>query len=159
MISRKTVMLAILAGSLLAPTAFARGPHGGKGRHGKHMKKVLEALDLTEAQKTKIKEIRKSGKDSVRNKREDARKHHEELHAAMLAGKSKAELSAMHEKIIAGKTAMMRARFEQMLAIRDVLTEEQRAAFFEAMQRRHGRHHRGGPGGPGGPDSDDDLDL
>jgi Spy/CpxP family protein refolding chaperone len=121
------------------------GPMFGKGPH-----KALEGLDLTAEQKTKIDELRKGNRDKLKELREAMRAKHEEL-AALLTGDGSADKArAVHGEAQSIRQKMDDLHFESMLAIREILTPEQRKKFGEAMGRRH--PHGGPGGGPGGMD-------
>lgn len=147
--------LSLLLGLAVAQPALAKGPknqpdpkehdsEAGEGpAHG--FKEALKSLNLSDEQKSKIKELRKSGKEAhkeLRTSLQEGRKAMEELM------KSEAKTDAILLKFDSLQTLrnkMDRARFEMMLSVREILTPEQRQKFRGFMDSHKGR--RGGGGG------------
>lgn len=118
--------------SIISSTAFAKGPGRHRGERGPKMEKMLESLDLNAEQKTKIFELNKSSKDEIKTLKaanREARKSFED--ATKDATKNDEELRKLHDLFVESKSKMMKARFEKMLKIRSVLTEEQRKKFSD----------------------------
>ena len=136
-------MTAVAVVALSTSLAVA-APQGGKG-HGRHGKgefseKLAAKLNLTQAQKDQIKQIRKNNFEQNKAFFEQARQTRQEIRAAREAGDTaKAEA-------LAGTMEAQRAQFKQ---IRDaertqflaVLTPEQKAQ-FEAMKAERQNHRK-----------------
>ncbi len=107
---------------------------------------MLKQLDLTSEQKTALKELRKSAKESNKARKESSKKAREVFRVAIAnPATSKEDLSKLHENMITLKMESMRAHFEKMLQIREILNDDQRAKFHKMMEEKHkknSRHHR-----------------
>lgn len=103
------------------------------------MKRMVENLKLTEDQQKEIKAIQDSQKDAFIAKKEAVHKARKELRKAMRSDKTDAELRKLHESTQKVKSEFSKFRFEQVLAIRAVLTPEQKKKF-----KGFGRHKKGG---------------
>lgn len=135
------ILSLFLALILLSPIAMAKGPGGGGGG----MKRMLRQLDLTQEQKDKLKEMRGSKKGEMKALREKKRAMHKKVQEAMGGDASEATLRSLHTEAQALERQMADLRFEQILAVRKVLTPEQRKKFSELHQDRrgHGERKRG----------------
>ena len=122
---------------LLSPLAEAgkkEGREGGHGHHGKHfygnLKKIKEQLNLTDEQKTKLKDMKAThGKEVMKKKQEAMEQAHKDLKEAL---KSDASDETIREKFAALQKVQedfAKTRFEHILLIRSVLTPEQRTKF------------------------------
>lgn len=109
--------------------AFAKGDKKG------FMKEVLSQLNLTEEQKTKLKELRKDKKPK-KSDHGEIKKLREELQAKYASNASESELKSIHNKIKELRNSKIDNRFERMTKIRSVLTLEQRKKFQELMQQK-----------------------
>jgi len=141
-----SLMSLILGTSLLAASAYGEpaGPPEGEGRH---MERMVKELNLTEAQKKQFKEIKKEQKDAVKAHRKNAKAAMGKLHQAMQSDASEAELRKLHEQVIKIRNEGATARFEKALAIRKILTPEQRKKFRARLgkhmkERKHMRRHK-----------------
>jgi len=138
-----------------------RGPGGRFGKGGPQGL-LLKDITLTDAQKTQIKELRKSQHDQMDANREQMKKQFDEARAARQRGDTTAARAIMERN----RQAMEQARAQELAAIRNILTAEQRTQFdrnvAELKQReaergqrvgakgQRGRGFRGGkPGGNG----------
>ena len=134
----KKTLTAVAAMALTATLAFAAPPEGRHGGHGHRgfAGKFAEKLNLTDAQKQQIRDIRMASREKNKAFFENARQMRQDLRAAREANDT-AKLESLK--------ATMQSQHEQMKQIRDaekqqilsVLTAEQRAR-FEAMQAEHG---------------------
>ncbi len=126
-----------------------------KGGGGKHIKKVLEQLNLTADQQTKIKSIHEGDKQAHKQSKDQMRKNKEEFKRAMSdATVSELKLKELHESMISAKVAKMRSKFEKSLKVRAILSPEQQVKFRELM-----KEHKGKKRGGRGKHSDDDSDY
>lgn len=126
---------------LLTSHAYAFGGGKQKGQHGERgFAKILKQLDLSDDQKQKLKEFRKEKKEDRKSHKGDMKAMHEKMKQAFISGKSEAELKTLHNEIKAQKIEKMDKRFEHMMKIRSVLTQEQRAKFFELQHSMRGKH-------------------
>lgn len=105
---------------------------------GGPLKEALAALKLTEEQKNKIKEIRKSSKDANQETHEALKAGRKAMQELMTGDGKKDEILAKFDSLQSQRNKMARARFEMMLAVRDVLTPDQRKQFREFLQSHSG---------------------
>jgi Spy/CpxP family protein refolding chaperone len=147
--THRWILTSIVVGAMAFPGATAAK---GKER-GFPGKRMIEELKLTAEQVSKIKTIHEKHRpvdDSFRADRAKLREAHEALRAAMQSDVSADELRKKFEAIQAvrpkceDRQEMAKRRFEEILAIREILTPEQRKAFRGRML-----DPRGGSGRPG----------
>lgn len=133
----------------LVPLLFALGfsnAHARPGHHGgPKMHKLMKELDLTAEQKEKIKAERDKRKTEMKAAREKAKAAREKLREAFKANAPADQLRTLKNEAQAAQTAMADARFEGMLALREMLTPEQRTKFNEFQEKRHGKAFGPGP--------------
>jgi protein CpxP len=120
------------------------GMHRGGGKHGAGM--MFRGLDLTDEQKTKLKELCESQKGSIEPLHEAMKANREKLHAATANG-------AFDEAAVTGIAKEHGDIAAQMLVARQkmkaqafaILTDEQKAKFAEMQKNR--KEHFGGKRG------------
>lgn len=130
------------------------GSRGGKDN-------LMEQLNLSADQKQRMESIRNQYKDQIRQRQDAVRKARQEMKTMMDGNASTAQIRTQHEQISALQQQLMSTRMEMMLAMREVLTPEQRARMAELMKQRReqmsnrrgqrGGGQNGGMQGPGGP--------
>lgn len=136
----KKTLIAVAALTLGATLAFA-GPgegHGGKhGRHGRHgfAGKFAEKLNLTDAQKQQIKDIRKASFETNKAFFQSARQTRQDMRAAREANDT-ARLEALKSTMQSQREQMKQIREAEKQQFLSVLTAEQRAQ-WEAMKAEH----------------------
>ncbi len=142
----------ILVGLTLAGSSAARPPSGGPGGPGGHgpgrlIDEHADELGLDEETREAIQRI-------VDDSREDAEGFHEELRAlhdamrTLLSQDEPDEAAVMQQAETIGKveTEMHKHRLSTLLAIRALLTPEQRAELTRIREETRGeRRGRGGP--------------
>ncbi|MEZ4743867.1 MAG: Spy/CpxP family protein refolding chaperone [Bdellovibrionota bacterium] len=115
------------------------------------MEKVLEQLNLTKDQQTKIKNLYEVEKQKYREAKDKSREVAGAFYKAMSdPATSDENLRELHEAMIAAKADEMRSRLNKMLKVRSVLNIEQKSKFQEYMKEHHkkkwgkrGRHSDG----------------
>lgn len=119
---------------LVAPVTNAKNQ--GKMQHRKEMMKEMgENLNLTEEQKTKMKEIQekyKSELEALRSAREQA--HKTFMDALEKDTTADTELIKLHGDMLAKATALRIKKFSKRLEIRNLLTAEQKSKFKSQMK-------------------------
>jgi Spy/CpxP family protein refolding chaperone len=111
------------------------GSGGGGGRRGERGR-WLDELGVSAEQRAKIAEIKQKKRADTESRREELKRLHEELKGIM-AGDGPAEKArAVHERMQTVQRELGDVNFESMLAVRELLTPEQRARFVETMQLR-----------------------
>lgn len=146
-----------LASCLLPGAAWARPPEGR--RHGPPpFERVLERhadeLGLDDAVRAKIREIAEEGRAKTQTHDDALRALHDEMRA-LLSTDEPDQQAVMRkaEEIGAAETARRKERLRTMLAIRALLTPEQRRALIRIHEeRRRERHERRDWRGPDGPE-------
>ncbi len=139
-------ILAVMA--ILVGTSFAQDTPVEKeprGKHGKY-KAILDAIpDLTEEQKTQIKEIHKNGREQMKPQREELKT----IRMKMVDLKSaenpdQAKINELIDRQADLKAEMMKIRTTAELKARSLLTSEQKQALDakrkENMEKRK-KHH------------------
>lgn len=131
------------------------GHHKGHGKQRGHrhgMRSLLKGLDLTEAQRDQIFEIRHANMPALREQRKQVRAARQSLKAlSVQAEVDPAALQAQTDALGQSVAAMATLRVQSMNQVMGVLTEEQADQLREKMakrqskgQHRHGdRGHRG----------------
>lgn len=149
-LSIKTMMAALLAGSLAATSgvAFARGdgqafdPAKVQKRIETRVDRALSGTDATAEQKQKVGDILKGAfKDvaALHGKRAENRKAMEAALQAPTIDPARIEAIRVEQMKVADEASR---RFTKALEeAADVLTPQQRQAFFKAWNERHGRRH------------------
>ncbi|MGF1699889.1 CpxP family protein [Photobacterium makurazakiensis] len=146
---KKTLALVIalpLALGSASALAYGGGKHhegkGGKGACGmQNGHKVFRQLDLTDAQKEQMKELRTANRDEMRNdksgKRAAMQAQHQEMQALVLADTfDEAAVRALAEKMteqqVERRVVMLEKRHEMM----NILTPEQKVKYQELQAER-----------------------
>jgi protein CpxP len=156
----KQVLLAVavMAGSGAAGAAL---PHeGAPGRRADRMARLQERLNLSDEQSTRLREIRESRKPEAAQLRSNARTARLDLRRLLESETlDRKAVDAKVKEIADLHAATFRARIDTMLAMREVLTPEQRQKWQALRDERGkgagredrgwGRHGRGpGSWGP-----------
>jgi Spy/CpxP family protein refolding chaperone len=115
-----------------APVAQVPADLPGMGRGGGW----LRDLDLTPEQIQQIQQIRRQRKDELAGQRQAMRQAMEELRQLMASDAPADQIRQKHAETRALRQKLADAQFENLLAIREVLTPEQRRKFAEQMQHR-----------------------
>jgi len=144
--NRRTLSLIAIAGltipvlgGLTASQLQAQGGGGagrGDGPHGDRAERLIETLDLSNDQVAQIRTIREGDREEMQTLHDNLRTEREALHDLMAGTATDAELRAQHAEIQTLHREVADQRFENMLAIRNVLTPEQRTALAERMEQR-----------------------
>lgn len=144
--NRKTLSL-LLATGLMIPVLgivtasqlqaqMGDGPGFGPGARGDRAERLIEELDLTAAQVEQIRGIRQNAVENMQTLHSDLWAERETLHDLMAGTATAAELRTQHETIQTLHRQVADQRFENMLAVREVLTPEQRVELSELMEQR-----------------------
>ncbi len=140
--------LMLMTGSAVAQDADDDSQDWGPPR----LERLAKRLDLSEEQVGKIQSIHENAKDGVVQLRKEMMRLRNNLEGEMLEDEPNlTQVRQIAQQIGEIKTKMQISRLENRIAVRGILTPEQRDKFM--MMKEHGR--RGGPGmhgrrGPGG---------
>ena len=165
----KKLVLAAAALPLVFGTASAYAYGGGdkgdhKGMHGKcggFDKKIMRQLDLTDAQKDQLKEMREANKAEMKAKFADGHEarmaerqaHHDKVQALLLADNfDEAAANDLAKEMVEKQTERRVKMMEKKHQMLSVLTPEQKTKFVELqkerqqkcgekMQKRMEKHH------------------
>lgn len=102
--------------------------------------KFTEKLNLTSLQQEQVENIRSEYHPQIRSLRENIRSERQKLAEMMKNNQSEDDLRSQHAKIMDLDQQIHSLRFDSMLAIREVLTEQQRQQWAELMQEHKSRH-------------------
>lgn len=128
-----TTLLAVGGLALAGPDG---GHHQRRGGHGPGhaFMKVVKDLDLTEAQRTQIREIVSEGREDRRGDKDERKAHMAAFKAELLSDAPNTKtLHQMADDAQAARQAKMHERIDDMVAVSQILTPEQRAQASERM--------------------------
>lgn len=133
---------AFVSPNFLLPQATAqntedqRSPKRGKAQ-------LLQELNLTPEQTQRIEAIQNQYRDQISQRKQAARQAEQELRDLLAGTASTEQIREKYRQVEALKQEAAQVRFDSTLAMRDVLTPEQRRQFAERMQNRWENHkHR-----------------
>lgn len=121
---------AFLSPQLLAQAPIERGP----GEPG-----WLKDLNLTPEQIQKIRALRNQDQNRLSQQRRALRQAHQELRELMASDASAEQVRQKYDQVKALRQQLGDAQFNNMLAMREILTPEQRRQFANQMQRHRDR--------------------
>lgn len=98
----------------------------------------LRELNLTADQVQRIQTIRGQYREQLTQQRQSVRKAQQEMRELMAGSASTDTVRQKHNQVKTLRQQLADTQFESILAIREVLTVEQRRQFAEQMQRRRG---------------------
>lgn len=143
---RKTLAILVTAGLMvpvLGSVAIAQlqtpaGDRPGFGfrEPGDRAERLIDELNLTDAQVEQIRTLREANRDDLQSLHENLWTERETMHDLMAGDATEAELRAQHEQIQTLHREVADQRFTNMLAVRAVLTPEQRAELGQLMEQR-----------------------
>jgi protein CpxP len=137
-----TTAAATAAPSPAQPDTIAQNqrPNRPDGKEGG----LFEKLNLSADQKQKMQAVRDRYKDQVSQRMQAVRQARKELEAMMSSSTANAsQMRDKHRQIMGLRQQLQEVQFESTLAMRDLLTPEQRSQFSQQMQqRREGAKNR-----------------
>lgn len=104
----------------------------GKGKH--FFKKMKKELNLTPQQMEQMKSFKKEAKSQFKAKKESMKQARKALESALKSNSSEDVIRARYADLKAQQDEFSQARFEKILKIRAILTEEQRAKFKSSFE-------------------------
>ena len=129
-------LLAFTGACSLTTSAWARAPRQGFDRMT-HLEEKIDALNLDDATRTAIHKAIDEGRVAQDDMRSQLRKARQELRAMLLLDKpDEAKVLAQSEVIGGLETGQRKQALHTWLAVRALLTPEQRASLSEAMRSR-----------------------
>ena len=139
----RKLITAVAVVTLGAAMAFAVPHEGfGGGRHGRGAfgEKLAQKLNLTDAQKQQVADIRKSTHEQNAAFFESARNTKKEYFAAKKANDS-AKLESLKPAVEANRAQMKQIREAEMQKIASILTPEQKAT-WDKLKAEHAARHQ-----------------
>ncbi|OCR02083.1 Spy protein [Oscillatoriales cyanobacterium USR001] len=97
---------------------------------------IFEKLNLTADQKQKMQAIRNQYKDKITQHRDAIVKANQELMSMINGNASDSQLREKHRQVVAQAQQMGELQFDMMLAMRQILTPDQRRQLAQMMQER-----------------------
>ena len=130
------LLVTFMAVTSISGIALARGPVKDHKNEDlapieKHFSPdKIKNLGLSDEQKDKLKEIRRSHKDDGQKLREEMKTARKAFKDSLRTNASREEVLKAYETMSAKKSELGKARIEGLLSAREVLTAEQRAKLF-----------------------------
>jgi len=109
--------------------------------------RLFEQLNLSAEQSQRIQAIQEQSRTGSEGLHQQLQQAHEKLRELMATNTSADQLRQQHQQVQNLKQQLDNRRFESMLAVREVLTSQQRAQLAQLEQEHRGR----GPGPGFGP--------
>ncbi|HEY9635980.1 MAG TPA: Spy/CpxP family protein refolding chaperone [Coleofasciculaceae cyanobacterium] len=98
--------------------------------------KLMEQLNLTQEQKQKLQAIHSQYKEQISQSKQSLHQATEELKKLMAGNASAGEIRTKHQEVRRLRDQLEEVSFESMLAMREVLTPDQRSQFAQLMEHR-----------------------
>lgn len=132
--------------SLFSQTV-AQNQEGQRPQRG-NREGLMKELNLTPQQMQQMQEIRRQNKAKVEQSASTLRQAKQELTQLMAGDASTDQIRQKYQQVETLRQQMADLRFENMLAMREILTPEQRSKFAQLMQQRQekSRDRRGNRG-------------
>lgn len=144
---RTKVFAALTALTLAFAMPAEAGREKGERGRGKVWAEAMKELNLTSEQQAKMKELNQKKHDELGSKRNAMKQAREDLHNALKGTAPDADVRQKFESLQKLQDEFARARFEHVLAVRAVLTPEQREKFHgklkATMKHMRGHDHDG----------------
>ncbi|MGB7445013.1 MAG: periplasmic heavy metal sensor [Coleofasciculaceae cyanobacterium] len=141
-ISTTSVFLLALGGAV----ALADPPHSPSLAQNSEMPDrrarqpgLMEELNLSQEQKQEMEAIHFRNKDQIAQLQQELHQAQQELKELMTSSASTEEIRAKHKEAQNLQLQLGGLRFESLLAMREVMTQQQRLRFAELMQVRSQR--------------------
>jgi Spy/CpxP family protein refolding chaperone len=97
---------------------------------------MFDQLNLSADQKQKMQAVRDRYKDQISQRMQAVRQARQELATMMTGTANASEMREKHRQIIGLRQQLEEVQFESTLAMREVLTPEQRSQLAQMMQQR-----------------------
>jgi periplasmic protein CpxP/Spy len=98
--------------------------------------RLFEQLNLSADQKQKMQAVRDRYKDQISQRMQAMRQARQELETLMAGTANTSQIRDKHRQIMGLRQQLEEVRFESMLAMREILTSEQRSKLAQLMQQR-----------------------
>jgi len=108
----------------------------GKKLHHRHKQKLSQQLDFTQEQQQQLRAIHQQYKGEIRQQLREVRQAKQELSKLMAGTAPVREVRLKYGEVEDLQQQLGELRFESTLAMREVMTTEQRSRFSQLMQQR-----------------------
>ena len=98
---------------------------------------MFEKLNLSADQKQKMQAVRDQYKDQISQRMQAVRQARQELETMMAGTATASQMRDKHRQIMGLRQQLQDLQFESTLAMRELLTSEQRSQLAQLMQQRH----------------------
>ncbi|HBK95854.1 MAG TPA: Spy protein [Microcoleaceae bacterium UBA10368] len=98
---------------------------------------MFEKLNLSADQKQKMQAVRDQYKDQISQRMQAVRQARKELETMMAGQATASQMRDKHRQIMGLRQQLQDLQFESTLAMRELLTSEQRSQLAQLMQQRH----------------------
>lgn len=126
------ITLLLLMACFTSEVALAQVPARNPERQ---IHEVLKTVQLDPEQKVKVRQIRESSRNQLQGLRDELDKNRRALDEQLDNNADDAAVRQAFQNLQVARLALEKARFERMLAIRAVLSEQQRSAFQSLRQK------------------------
>jgi Spy/CpxP family protein refolding chaperone len=123
----------------LLPQAIAQNTEE-QSRPNRGKAQLFQELNLTPEQTQQIEAIQNQYQDQISQRRQAVRQARQELVELMASTASQNQIREKYRQVETLKQQVADIKFESMLAMREVLTPEQRRQFAERKQNRWGNY-------------------
>ncbi|HEY9653093.1 MAG TPA: Spy/CpxP family protein refolding chaperone [Coleofasciculaceae cyanobacterium] len=143
-ISLASVLMIALGGAVASTDrnpvfsqSLAQNPEQPRG-HQRGQMRLMEELDLTSEQQERLQTIRLQYHNEISQHQQELGQSTQNLGELMAGTASVDQIRTQHKQVQAISHQLEELRFESLLAMREVLTPEQRQRFATMMQQRRG---------------------
>ncbi len=136
------IILLLLFASWNSEMALAQQPAQNPE---KQIQEVLKTVQLDHEQKVKVRQIRESSRNQLQTLRDEMEKKKQALDTQLDQNAEDEAVRKAFQNLQNTRAALEKARFERMLAIRAVLSDQQRAAFQSLRQKDRAANRLQGP--------------
>jgi len=123
-------------GLFIAQTSSPQRPENRPRRVDNSRERLIEQLNLTDEQKSKVAAIRQKYQEKTQKLRDTLRSNEQELNSLLSNNASDRDIRSKHQQISRNRQEISNLQFESFLEIRQVLTPAQRTEFSQLMQER-----------------------
>ncbi|KAB0241963.1 periplasmic heavy metal sensor [Microcystis aeruginosa EAWAG127a] len=120
----------------IAQTSSPQRPENRPRRMDNSRERLIEQLNLSDEQKSKVAAIRQKYQEKTKKLRETLRSNEQELNSLLSNNASDRDIRAKHQQVSRNRQEISNLQFESFLEIRQVLTLAQRTEFSQLMQER-----------------------
>ena len=118
----------------IAQTSSPQRPESRRMNNSRE--RLIEQLNLTDDQKSKIAAIRQKYQEKTQKLRDTLRSNEQELNSLLSNNASDRDIRAKHQQISRNRQEISNLQFESFLEIRQVLTPAQKTEFSQLMRER-----------------------